>query len=147
MLDAALALEHERESPEFEAVKTSVTKTLCGPLAHLLENGFALSFEEPCLFEHQSGVTLSGVIDLVARHDEATLAIDFKSSKQACEELSARAQIIAYASALEEIMPSSDHQIQFALWEIGAERPVPPRSLGEMERAFLEEALENVKEL
>jgi ATP-dependent helicase/nuclease subunit A len=131
---AARAEGRDPNEPEDGALLRQVAATLSGPVLGLLESGFNLSFEE-----HTSAgagnARVVGTVDLVARAESATWVIDFKSSRRAADHVTTRAQLTAYARALEA---RGEPGVAAAAWVIGDKQPPRPQSIAETDRLLLE---------
>ena len=132
---AARAEGREPEAEDVRPLLAQVAATLRGPILGLLENGFSLSFEEHAGGDPLPGARVVGTVDLVARAEHTTWVLDFKSSRRGAEHVTARAQLAAYASALEA---RGEPGVATAAWVIGDKQPPRPQPLSETDRGLLE---------
>jgi ATP-dependent helicase/nuclease subunit A len=106
-------------STRFGDMVKRCTATLCGPIRHLLATGYSLSFEEALRFEitgAERPLVVVGTADLVARSDDETLVVDFKSSRGAAQAESTWLQLAGYAAALSA---RGEGPIRMAAWVVG----------------------------
>ena len=96
------------------------TRTLCGPLRKLIDEGRILSFEESLVLV-TGEVVVEGTADLVARGKSDVVVVEMKLSARAADADATRAQLFSYAAALEQ---RGWERVRVAAWAIGDEEPV-----------------------
>jgi ATP-dependent helicase/nuclease subunit A len=111
--------------------------TLAGPVRQLLDEEYALSFEESLVLE-RDGVRVEGRADLVARRDDRTLVVELKLAQKKARGDGALLQVCAYAAALEEAHAPALHVVT---WTLGDARPDAPVPFGRAHKSRLEKAL------